>query len=31
VLIGGRPAVRIGDSTVHGGTIISGDPTVLIG
>lgn len=31
VLIGGMPAARIGDSTAHGGTIIVGCPTVLIG
>ncbi|MBU0700928.1 PAAR domain-containing protein [bacterium] len=27
----GKPAARIGDSTLHGGTIIIGFPTVLIG
>ncbi|MCH2217201.1 MAG: PAAR domain-containing protein [Flavobacteriales bacterium] len=31
VLIGGMPAARMGDSTAHGGTIVAGDPTVLIG
>jgi uncharacterized Zn-binding protein involved in type VI secretion len=31
VLIGGQPAARIGDMTAHGGVIIVGDPTVLIG
>ena len=31
VLIGNKPAARIGDSTVHGGSIVSGFPTVLIG
>ena len=31
VLIGGMPAARIGDMTAHGGTIIVGCPTVLIG
>ncbi len=31
VLIGGRPAARIGDTTAHGGSIVSGFPTVLIG
>lgn len=31
VLIGGQPAARMGDSTAHGGTIIAGLPTVLIG
>ncbi len=31
VLIGGMPAARMGDATVHGGTIVLGEPTVLIG
>lgn len=31
VLIGGQPAARMGDSTAHGGTIVAGCPTVLIG
>ncbi|MDN3581253.1 PAAR domain-containing protein [Mucilaginibacter flavus] len=31
VLIGGQPAARLGDSTAHGGTIVLGCPTVLIG
>ena len=31
VLIGGKPAVRMGDSTAHGGTVVTGAPTVLIG
>ncbi len=31
VLIGGRPAARQGDVTAHGGVIIGGLPTVLIG
>lgn len=31
VLIGGKPAARMGDSTAHGGTIVLGEPTVLIG
>jgi len=31
VLIGGKPAVRMGDMTAHGGIIIEGCPTVLIG
>lgn len=31
VLIGGKPAARMGDSTAHGGTILAGEPTVLIG
>lgn len=31
VLIGGMPAARMGDSTTHGGMIVAGCPTVLIG
>lgn len=31
VMIGGKPAARMGDSTAHGGTIVLGEPTVLIG
>lgn len=31
VLIGGMPAARLGDSTTHGGSIVLGAPTVLIG
>jgi len=31
VLIGGMPAARMGDMTAHGGTIILGCPTVMIG
>ncbi len=31
VFIGGRPAARMGDITAHGGVIITGFPTVLIG
>jgi uncharacterized Zn-binding protein involved in type VI secretion len=31
VLIGGKPAARMGDTTVHGGSIVMGSPTVLIG
>jgi uncharacterized Zn-binding protein involved in type VI secretion len=31
VLIQGRPAARMGDSTAHGGTIVAGFPTVMIG
>jgi uncharacterized Zn-binding protein involved in type VI secretion len=31
VLIGGMPAARMGDLTAHGGTIILGAPTVIIG
>jgi uncharacterized Zn-binding protein involved in type VI secretion len=31
VMIGGMPAARLGDSTAHGGTIVGGEPTVMIG
>jgi len=31
VFIGGMPAARMGDTTAHGGTIVLGFPTVLIG
>jgi uncharacterized Zn-binding protein involved in type VI secretion len=31
VLIGGMPAARMGDSTAHGGKIVAGLPTVMIG
>jgi uncharacterized Zn-binding protein involved in type VI secretion len=31
VLIGGQPAARMGDATAHGGVIVMGFPTVLIG
>lgn len=31
VMIGGLPAARMGDTTVHGGTIVLGCFTVLIG
>ncbi|MDQ6611260.1 MAG: PAAR domain-containing protein [Gemmatimonadota bacterium] len=31
VLLSGLPAARIGDTTAHGGKIILGAPTVLIG
>jgi uncharacterized Zn-binding protein involved in type VI secretion len=31
VLIGGMPAARMGDATAHGGVIVVGCPTVLIG
>ncbi len=31
VMIGGVPAARIGDTTAHGGKIVLGLPTVLIG
>ncbi|MEM6346551.1 MAG: PAAR domain-containing protein [Bacteroidota bacterium] len=31
VLIAGKPAARMGDQTAHGGVIVKGEPTVLIG
>lgn len=31
VLIGGKPAARILDNCAHGGMIVAGAPTVLIG
>ena len=31
VFIGGQPAARIGDNTAHGGVIVAGAPTVIIG
>ena len=31
VLISGMPAARMGDMTAHGGVIVMGCPTVLIG
>lgn len=31
VLIGGMPAARVGDQTAHGGSILLGEPTVIIG
>ena len=31
VFIGGKPAARMGDATAHGGTIVIGYPTVIIG
>ncbi|MFK7748309.1 MAG: PAAR domain-containing protein [Kordia sp.] len=31
VMIGGMPAARMGDSTAHGGSIVLGEPTVIIG
>ena len=31
VLIGGRPAALIGDQTTHGGVIVMGAPTVIVG
>jgi uncharacterized Zn-binding protein involved in type VI secretion len=31
VMITGLPAARMGDATAHGGTVVLGCPTVLIG
>lgn len=31
VLVGGMPAARMGDTCAHGGSIVLGAPTVLIG
>ncbi len=31
VMIGNMPAARIGDNTAHGGVIVAGCPTVIIG
>jgi hypothetical protein len=31
VMIGGKPAARMGDTTAHGGKIVLGLPTVMIG
>jgi uncharacterized Zn-binding protein involved in type VI secretion len=31
VMIGGQPAARMGDMTAHGGSIVLGAPTVMIG
>lgn len=31
VMIGNMPAARMGDMTAHGGVIVAGCPTVLIG
>lgn len=31
VFICGKPAARMGDTTTHGGTIVLGCPTVIIG
>jgi uncharacterized Zn-binding protein involved in type VI secretion len=31
VMICGKPAVRMGDTTAHGGSVVLGCPTVLIG
>jgi uncharacterized Zn-binding protein involved in type VI secretion len=31
VMICSKPAARLGDSTAHGGVIVLGSPTVMIG
>ena len=31
VFIGGKPAARMGDTTAHGGVIVKGLPSVMIG
>lgn len=31
VMIGNLPAARVGDQTAHGGVIVAGCPTVIIG
>lgn len=31
VFVGGKPVARVGDMTAHGGQIVSGQPTILIG
>ena len=31
VMVGGMPAARIGDMAAHGGSIVTGFPTVIIG
>lgn len=31
VIIGGKPAVRMGDTTEHGGSVTVGCPTVIFG
>ncbi len=31
VIVGGLPAARAGDSTAHGGLLVLGEPTVVIG
>ena len=31
VFINGKPSARLGDSTAHGGVLVAGNPTVLIG
>lgn len=31
VMMGGKPAARLTDTTAHGGLIVAGAPTVLVG
>jgi uncharacterized Zn-binding protein involved in type VI secretion len=31
VMIGNKPAARMGDTTAHGGNIVLGMPTVIVG
>lgn len=31
VMIGGKPAARMGDTTAHGGSVVLGLPTVMVG
>jgi uncharacterized Zn-binding protein involved in type VI secretion len=31
VMVGGAPAARMGDLSAHGGSIVAGAPTVMIG
>lgn len=31
VFVGGRPVARAGDATAHGGVLVGGSPTVLVG
>lgn len=31
VTVNGKPVARLGDSTAHGGKIVVGNPTVLVG
>ena len=31
VFVGGRPVARAGDATAHGGVLVGGWPTVLVG
>lgn len=31
VIIGGKPAIRMGDTTAHGGQVVVGSPNVIVG